>query len=120
MALRSVSCGIMGPDVVAIQQGLNKFHNQWLLDPDGVFGNETNKVVCRFQEEQGMVPPDGIVGPITRSALFPYAAATVNIWARRSPGGEIAASWALSCKNFMSRGDRSLWDALPIIFADSL
>jgi len=92
MALRSVSCGMTGPDVVAIQQGLNKFYNQWLLNPDGVFGNETNKVVCRFQEEQGMVPPDGIVGPITRSALFPYVAATVNIWGTRSPGGEIAAA----------------------------
>ena len=43
MALRSVSCGMTGLDVVAIQEGLNKFYNQWLLNPDGVFGNETNK-----------------------------------------------------------------------------
>src|SRR6516162_1975023 len=92
MALRNLSCGMAGPDVMAIQQGLNKFYNQCLLDTDGAFGDETNSVVCQFQEEQGMVPPDGIVGPITRSALFPYVAATVNIWATRSPGGDIAAS----------------------------
>jgi hypothetical protein len=33
-----------------------------------------------------MAPADGIVGPITRSALFPYVATTINFWATRSGG----------------------------------
>ena len=85
MALRSVVIWHGGAGCRGDPDGLNKFYNQWLLELNGVFGNETTKVVCRFQEEQGMVPPDGIVGSITRSALFRLVAATVNIWATRRP-----------------------------------
>ena len=71
MAFRSVSCGMMGPEVVAIQEGLNKFYNRWLLEPDGVFGNETNKVMCRFQKEQGMVSPDGLQELLRGQPCYP-------------------------------------------------
>src|SRR5947209_2617480 len=91
MALRNVMIGTSGPDVRAVQEGLNKFFQNQVLDPDGNFGPETDKVVRRFQQSQGMIPPDGIVGPITRSALFPLVAMTVNFYGTRSPSVNVAA-----------------------------
>jgi hypothetical protein len=73
--------------VRAVQQGLNKYYGRRVLDEDGVFGPQTDTVVRRFQDEHGMAPPDGIVGPITRSALFPLVATTVNIWGIRLGSG---------------------------------
>src|SRR6516162_7665183 len=87
MPLRNVMKGSKGPDVKAIQQGLNKYYQKHVLDEDGVFGPQTDAVVRRFQEANGMSPPDGIVGPITRSALFPLVATTVNLWALRLQSG---------------------------------
>jgi hypothetical protein len=86
MGLRNVQRGSRGPDVKAVQEGLNKFFGKKLLVEDGIFGNETDKVVRRFQELNDMSPPDGIVGPITRSALFPLVGLTVNLWGIRSTG----------------------------------
>jgi hypothetical protein len=91
MGLRNVKMGDSGPDVRAVQEGLNKFFQNPVLDPDGKFGSETDKVVRRFQRSQGMIPPDGIVGPITRSALFPLVAVTINIYGTRSPSAPPAA-----------------------------
>ncbi|MFL5245462.1 MAG: peptidoglycan-binding protein [Gemmataceae bacterium] len=91
MALRNVMIGTSGPDVRAVQEGLNKFFQNRVLDPDGNFGPETDKVVRRFQQSQGMTPPDGIVGPITRSALFPLVAMTVNFYGTRSSSANVAA-----------------------------
>jgi peptidoglycan hydrolase-like protein with peptidoglycan-binding domain len=71
MGLRNVRKGSTGPDVLAIQQGLNKYYNKHVLDEDGVFGNETDRVVQQFQHEKGMDPPDGIVGPIRGRRCFP-------------------------------------------------
>ena len=86
MKLRNVMKGATGPDVKAIQEGLNKYYKKRVLAEDGVFGNQTDKVVRRFQESEGMIPPDGIVGPITRSALFPLVAVTTNFWGTRFQG----------------------------------
>lgn len=91
MKLRNVMKGSIGPDVKAVQEGLNRYYNAHLLIEDGKFGNETNKLVRRFQESKGMVPPDGIVGPITRSALFPLVSVTVNFWGTRFQDGGISS-----------------------------
>jgi len=69
--------------VKAVQQGLNKYYQKPVLVDDGIFGNNTDRVVRQFQQEKGMTPPDGIVGPITRSALFPLVGVTVNYWGNR-------------------------------------
>jgi len=87
MKLRNVMKGSIGPDVKAIQEGLNKYYKSCVLAEDGKFGNQTDKIVRRFQESKGMVPPDGIVGPITRSALFPLVSVTTNFWGTRFQGG---------------------------------
>jgi len=86
MGLRNVRIGCTGPDVKAVQQGLNKYYGKKVLVDDGIFGNNTDRVVRKFQTEKGMVPPDGIVGPITRSALFPLVGVTVNFWGQRIGG----------------------------------
>jgi hypothetical protein len=70
--------------VRAVQQGLNKYYGRTVLVEDGIFGTNTDRVVRRFQTEKKMVPPDGIVGPITRSALFPLVGATINFWGQRA------------------------------------
>ncbi len=91
MGLRNVMKGSVGPDVRAVQEGLNQFYQKRVLVPDGVFGGETDKVVRRFQQSQGLTPPDGIVGPITRSALFPLVAVTVNFYGTKSRAVKPAA-----------------------------
>ncbi len=82
MKLRSVSKGMNGPDVKAVQEGLNKYYGKKVLDPDGAFGDNTDRVVRQFQQENNLAV-DGVSGPVTRSVLFPLVGATVNFWARR-------------------------------------
>jgi hypothetical protein len=94
MGLRNISLGSRGPDVFAVQQGLNKYYGRHVLDEDGAFGSNTDRVVRQFQDEKGMRPPDGIVGPITRSALFPLVAVTTNFWFTRNQAGADAADSA--------------------------
>ena len=77
--------GMTGPDVKAIQEGLNVADQQHSLDPDGKFGNETDKAVRRFQTANNL-EPDGIVGPLTRAALFPLVATTINVVGTRVQG----------------------------------
>ena len=55
-----------GPEVRAIQH-LLKFKGQD-LDVDGIFGPQTRAAVLAFQNQSGL-NPDGIVGPLTWSAL---------------------------------------------------
>jgi hypothetical protein len=86
MPLRNVRIGSTGPDVKAVQKGLNKYYGRTVLVEDGIFGNNTDRVVRQFQTEKKMVPPDGIVGPITRSALFPLVGVTINVWGQRVQG----------------------------------
>ena len=61
MPLRNVRIGSTGPDVKAVQKGLNKYYGRTVLVEDGIFGNNTDRVVRQFQTEKKMVPPDGIV-----------------------------------------------------------
>lgn len=65
-----------GPDVVLLQQALdaNGFANgtkgnDGVKVYDGVFGPFTDVLVQKFQRAKGLVPVDGIVGPMTREAL---------------------------------------------------
>lgn len=55
-----------GDDVSALQQALSEVGGA--IRVDGVFGNETENAVTRFQRKNGLTP-DGIVGPATRAAL---------------------------------------------------
>jgi peptidoglycan hydrolase-like protein with peptidoglycan-binding domain len=94
--LRNVRMGSTGPDVKAVQQGLNKYYGRKVLVDDGKFGGNTDRVVRRFQTEKKLAP-DGIAGPITRSALFPLVGATVNFWGQRAQGGDTPTT--LSMRN---------------------
>ncbi len=58
--------GAKGPDVVELQNLLNK--NGFSLNPDGQFGPATDKAVRKFQEDAGL-KIDGDVGPLTLSKL---------------------------------------------------
>jgi len=82
MKLRSISRGMKGPDVKAVQEGLNKYYGDKVLDLDGDFGGNTDRVVRQFQRENS-ISDDGSVGPVTRSVLFPLVGATVNFWFTR-------------------------------------
>jgi hypothetical protein len=77
--LRNLSLGTNGPDVLAVQQGLNlrKRPQDPALREDGVFGPKTDAAVRRFQQRNRLVT-DGVVGPKTRAALFPLAVVTVR------------------------------------------
>jgi len=74
LTLRSLSLGTQGQDVVTVQRGLNlrREPEEAALSEDGVFGPKTDAAVRRFQKRNSL-PPTGIVGPLTRSAIFPHA-----------------------------------------------
>lgn len=76
---RNLKVGSSGPDVRAVQQALNlrKQPNDPLIDEDGAFGTNTDAAVRRFQDNNNL-DPDGIVGPLTRVALFPLATVTMR------------------------------------------
>ena len=59
--------GDQGPEVRAIQL-LLRFKGQ-NVDVDGIFGAQTRAAVVAFQNQSGL-NPDGIVGPLTWSALI--------------------------------------------------
>lgn len=65
---RTIRRGDTGPDVRNLQKMLN-FHGSQLI-PDGIFGPLTLKEVLRIQRAAG-IATDGIVGPLTKLALFP-------------------------------------------------
>jgi hypothetical protein len=64
---RGLRFGDEGPAVVLLQQRLNQL--RFFLTVDGVFGNETDDAVRRFQRGAGL-PVTGIVGPETQQALL--------------------------------------------------
>jgi chitosanase len=57
---------LKGPDVEAVQRAL--VGAGYPVEVDGVFGKQTDAAVRRFQEQRSL-KPDGIVGPVTRTAL---------------------------------------------------
>lgn len=58
--------GDRGPEVEALQQRLNAFGAELVVD--GVFGTATRAAVVAFQAARGLVS-DGVVGAVTRAAL---------------------------------------------------
>ncbi|MBW4693773.1 MAG: peptidoglycan-binding protein [Lyngbya sp. HA4199-MV5] len=63
---RLLRLGSRGSDVQDLQQQLNV--NGYSVQVDGIFGNETDNAVRRFQRQKGLYP-DGVVGSDTRYAL---------------------------------------------------
>lgn len=59
--MNTIRRGSRGGDVIALQ---NKLH----LQPDGIFGNDTERAVRLFQTAHGLTP-DGVVGVHTWEAL---------------------------------------------------
>src|SRR5262245_23204818 len=69
MAMALLCVGSRGPEVVRLQQELNKqlFPRPNLVE-DGIFGPLTQAAVRAFQRQAG-IPVDGIAGPQTKAAL---------------------------------------------------
>lgn len=64
-----LSIGSRGPEVVTLQQELNKqLYPSPRLATDGIFGRLTREAVRAFQKKAGL-KVDGLVGPMTRAAL---------------------------------------------------
>lgn len=59
--------GSRGEDVRTLQTMLNRVDNAGLVE-DGIFGSATYSAVTRFQKANNLAV-DGIVGPLTKSAL---------------------------------------------------
>jgi len=80
-----VKRGDRGSAVRTIQQELG-------IPADGIFGEQTERAVKRFQRRHDLVP-DGIVGPLTRGALGlrPFSSRSV----RRTSGRSVAVPAAL-------------------------
>ncbi len=71
--------GGRGPQVVALQEALNRLGHRYInsddhgmvaepLKEDGIFGAKTEAVIADFQESLNL-PSDGVVGPITMGAI---------------------------------------------------
>jgi peptidoglycan hydrolase-like protein with peptidoglycan-binding domain len=58
--------GDQGADVATVQSDLQRL--RYPIVPDGVYGDETEAMVARFQADSGLLV-DGRVGPETRAAL---------------------------------------------------
>jgi hypothetical protein len=76
--LRTMLRGQVGPDVQAIQDALKIRTPGMALLSDGKFGQNTQAAVIDFQK-RNQLKPDGIVGPRTRSVLYPLVATTINM-----------------------------------------
>jgi Putative peptidoglycan binding domain len=84
MALGNLSAGASGPEVKAVQQGLNIRGAGPTLKEDGIFGRRTEHAVRHYQSRHGL-NVDGIVGAETRRSLFWIGVATVTVIGRRDP-----------------------------------
>lgn len=76
--MRALRRGDRGPDVTAVQQGLNLAlkGQQPAITTFGFFGPQTDGDV-RFFQRSARIADDGIVGPVTRAKLFPLKVVTV-------------------------------------------
>jgi len=84
--LRTMMRGQTGPDIRAIQDALKIRTPGLVLVSDGQFGGDTQAAVVSFQKKNRL-KPDGIVGPRTRSVLYPLVATTINMVGTKSAGG---------------------------------
>jgi Putative peptidoglycan binding domain len=84
MALGNLRAGASGPEVKAIQQGLNIRRVTPRLEEDGIFGPRTERAVRDYQRRHRL-KVDGIFGPETRRSLFWIGVATVTVVGRRDP-----------------------------------
>ena len=114
MGLRMLRRGMEGPDVRAVQIGLNKVNegDQDDLEPDGVFGGLTDSAVRRFQEDKRL-DVDGIVGPSTRSALFPLVAVSVNVVGLRTQSDSAPSRLQQRIQDAFSPGRLTLGGMTP-------
>jgi peptidoglycan hydrolase-like protein with peptidoglycan-binding domain len=69
--VRSLSLGATGRDVLAVQQSLNlrREPQDAVLLEDARFGPKTDAAVRLFQKRNSL-PATGIVGPLSRAAMF--------------------------------------------------
>jgi peptidoglycan hydrolase-like protein with peptidoglycan-binding domain len=88
-----VKRGDRGPAVRSIQQELG-------ITADGVFGEQTERAVKRFQRRHDLVP-DGIVGPLTRAALGlrPFSSRAVRRTSGRSVNVPVALRRIAQCES---------------------
>jgi peptidoglycan hydrolase-like protein with peptidoglycan-binding domain len=88
-----VKRGDRGPAVRSIQQELG-------ITADGVFGEQTERAVKRFQRRHDLVP-DGIVGPLTRAALGlrPFSSRAVRRTSSRSVNVPAALRRIAQCES---------------------
>ena len=114
MGLRMLRRGMEGPDVRAVQIGLNKVNggDQDDLEPDGVFGGLTDSAVRRFQEDKRL-DVDGIVGPSTRSAFFPLVAVSVNVVGLRTQSDSAPSRLQQRIQDAFSPGRLTLGGMTP-------
>jgi hypothetical protein len=86
--MRDLAIGMSGPDVRALQEGLNTrskaSHPQSLY---GVFGSETDQAVREFQKRQ-QLDVDGVVGRETRPSIFHLALVTTTIFGQKINSGQ--------------------------------
>lgn len=62
--------GDVSPATCALQSALN-YHGYGWIQPDGVFGPQTQTAVINFQRKNGL-DPDGIVGPATWAKIMTW------------------------------------------------
>jgi resuscitation-promoting factor RpfB len=86
----TASGGASSSSEVVVKRGdrgsaVQKIQAQLGISADGVFGAQTERAVKRFQRRHDLVP-DGIVGPLTRSALGlkPFSSRSVRRTSGRS------------------------------------
>jgi peptidoglycan hydrolase-like protein with peptidoglycan-binding domain len=84
----TLAIGYQGGCVNQLQTELNAIDGA-NLSVDGTFGSGTQAAVETFQQENGISPADGIVGPQTKAALDNPVSDSV---ATPSPGAPIAAA----------------------------
>lgn len=103
--------GSIGPNVVVIQTELNRISQNYPAIPkiypvDGIFGEQTEAAVRRFQEVFNL-DADGIVGQATWYALIRLYTAVTNLSELRSQGQRYySISWANN--NPIRLGDRGI------------
>lgn len=81
--------GDVGTPVAELQSKLNKYFNKPVLKIDGEFGGQTDLFVKRFQAEKGLVA-DGIVGPLTATALDEKTGGPISIPVTPPPANQSA------------------------------